>query len=311
MPSESNYDPQRRLLWSAKNYFGPLGVPCLERQLQIRAQLVPFQWTGYTDNGQTGACYTRLSWIQRIWSPEIKERLNNSRRTSSLESHMCQVQIVLKFNRKCTSKWCKTAPVIEKILLSCHKGAFIREVPHLKLFTVLYAHMMVTMFTWPLMMLTWCSHDAHNVHMTSHDVDMMLTWWSHDGHNVHMTSHDMMLTWRSQRSHDLSWCWHDAHIIVASHDLTWLMIHSTLILQCSSCSHNAHMCSQAKCSQYWPSDTSSSIHGSIKVQLKHSVVLPDYTIRNLTVELVSHLSPELFKLSLLAKWDPSSTLLPS
>ena len=32
-PLKNNYDPQRRLVWSAKNYFGPLGAPCLERRL--------------------------------------------------------------------------------------------------------------------------------------------------------------------------------------------------------------------------------------------------------------------------------------
>ena len=39
---KNNYDPQRRLVWSAKNYFGLLGVPCLERCLWIRAQLALF-----------------------------------------------------------------------------------------------------------------------------------------------------------------------------------------------------------------------------------------------------------------------------
>ena len=43
VPLKNNYDPQRRLVWSAKNYFGPLGAPCLERRLQIGAQLAPFQ----------------------------------------------------------------------------------------------------------------------------------------------------------------------------------------------------------------------------------------------------------------------------
>ena len=42
-PLKNNYNPQRRLVWSAKNYFGPLGAPCLERRLSIRAQLAPFQ----------------------------------------------------------------------------------------------------------------------------------------------------------------------------------------------------------------------------------------------------------------------------
>ena len=34
-PLKNNYmyDPQRRLVWSAKNYFVPLGAPCLERRL--------------------------------------------------------------------------------------------------------------------------------------------------------------------------------------------------------------------------------------------------------------------------------------
>ena len=48
---KNNYDPQRRLVRSEKNYFRPLGVPCLERRLQIRVQLRPFQselqWPNY------------------------------------------------------------------------------------------------------------------------------------------------------------------------------------------------------------------------------------------------------------------------
>ena len=40
---KNNYDPQRRLVQSEKNYFGPLGAPCLERRLRIRVQLRPFQ----------------------------------------------------------------------------------------------------------------------------------------------------------------------------------------------------------------------------------------------------------------------------
>ena len=39
----NNYDPQRRLVRSEKNYFGPLWAPCLERRLRIRAQLRPLQ----------------------------------------------------------------------------------------------------------------------------------------------------------------------------------------------------------------------------------------------------------------------------
>ena len=39
-PLNNNYDPQRRLIRSEKNYyFRPLGAPCLERRLRIRAQL--------------------------------------------------------------------------------------------------------------------------------------------------------------------------------------------------------------------------------------------------------------------------------
>ena len=54
-PLKNNYDPQRRLVWSEKNYFGPLGAPYLERRLRIRAQLTPFREVeraeyGYTDN---------------------------------------------------------------------------------------------------------------------------------------------------------------------------------------------------------------------------------------------------------------------
>ena len=44
VPLKNNYDPQRRLVRSAKNYrySRPLGAPCLERRLRIRAQLRPF-----------------------------------------------------------------------------------------------------------------------------------------------------------------------------------------------------------------------------------------------------------------------------
>ena len=54
-PLKNNYDPQRRLVWREKNYFGPLGAPYLERRLRIRAQLTPFREVeraeyGYTDN---------------------------------------------------------------------------------------------------------------------------------------------------------------------------------------------------------------------------------------------------------------------
>ena len=37
-PLKNNYDPQRHLVRSEKNYFEPLGVPCLERCLWIRVQ---------------------------------------------------------------------------------------------------------------------------------------------------------------------------------------------------------------------------------------------------------------------------------
>ena len=54
-PLKNNYDPQRRLVWSEKNYLGPLGAPYLERRLRIRAQLTLFREVeraeyGYTDN---------------------------------------------------------------------------------------------------------------------------------------------------------------------------------------------------------------------------------------------------------------------
>ena len=42
-PLKNNYDPQRPCSERKKNYFGPLGAPCLERHLRIRAQLRPFQ----------------------------------------------------------------------------------------------------------------------------------------------------------------------------------------------------------------------------------------------------------------------------
>ena len=42
VPLNNNYDLQRCLVQSKKNYFGPLGVPCLERRLRVRVQLRPF-----------------------------------------------------------------------------------------------------------------------------------------------------------------------------------------------------------------------------------------------------------------------------
>ena len=39
-----NYNQQRRFVWSAKSYHRSLGLPCLERHLQIRVQQALFQW---------------------------------------------------------------------------------------------------------------------------------------------------------------------------------------------------------------------------------------------------------------------------
>ena len=78
-PLKNNYDPQRRLVWSAKKYFGPLGAPCLERRLWIRAQLAPFQWirevcmaTLKTDELEYVIPGYRE--YKRVWSPEINEK---------------------------------------------------------------------------------------------------------------------------------------------------------------------------------------------------------------------------------------------
>ena len=40
-PLKNNHDPQRFLVQSDKNYFGPL-APCLEKRLRIGMQLRPF-----------------------------------------------------------------------------------------------------------------------------------------------------------------------------------------------------------------------------------------------------------------------------
>ena len=44
---KNNYDPQRCLVRSEKNYFRPLGALCLEKCLRIRAQLqtIPVRFT--------------------------------------------------------------------------------------------------------------------------------------------------------------------------------------------------------------------------------------------------------------------------
>ena len=45
----------------------------------------------FRDNGQTGVDTIDHEY-EHVWSPEINERLNNSQRTSSLESRMSRVQ---------------------------------------------------------------------------------------------------------------------------------------------------------------------------------------------------------------------------
>ena len=95
---KNNYNSQRRLVWRAKNYFGPLGAPCLERHLRIRAQLAPFQWT--CEVCMATLTTDKLEYVipgcrkyKRVWSPG--QRLN-SRRTSSLESRTSHVQNLSK-----------------------------------------------------------------------------------------------------------------------------------------------------------------------------------------------------------------------
>ena len=129
---KNHYDPQRCLevVWSAKSYFGPLGASCLERRLWIRAQLAPFQWT--REVCMATLTMDELEYIipgyreyKRVWSPEINERLSNSRKTSSLESHTSRVQ---NLNRKHPSKNIYGAKGREK-LVYCHESTFIWEVP--------------------------------------------------------------------------------------------------------------------------------------------------------------------------------------
>ena len=68
---------------------------------------------------------------KRVWSPEINKRLSNSRKTSSLKSRTSLVQNLSK--QKAPFKkylWRQRAPALEQEkLVSCHKGAFIREAP--------------------------------------------------------------------------------------------------------------------------------------------------------------------------------------
>jgi len=57
VPLKNNYNPQRRLVRSKKDYFGPL-----ERSLQIRTQLRPFQL-----ELQWPSC-NRPRWRCRMWT---------------------------------------------------------------------------------------------------------------------------------------------------------------------------------------------------------------------------------------------------
>ena len=98
VPLKNNYDPQRRLVWSAKNYFGPLGAPCLERCLWIRVQLAPSQWirevcmaTLTTDELEYVIPGYRK--YKCVWCPDINERFRNS---SSLESRTSRAQNLSK-----------------------------------------------------------------------------------------------------------------------------------------------------------------------------------------------------------------------
>ena len=75
----------RCLVWSAKNYFGHSGAPCLERRLRIRAQLAPFFNAGTREVCTATLTTDELEFVipgyreyQRVWSPDINERLNNS-----------------------------------------------------------------------------------------------------------------------------------------------------------------------------------------------------------------------------------------
>ena len=94
---KNNYDPQRHLVWSTKNYLGPLGAPCIEGCLWIRAQLAPFQWTrkvwmATMATVEPEYAISRCHEYKHVRSPEINERHSNSWRTSSLESGNSQVQ---------------------------------------------------------------------------------------------------------------------------------------------------------------------------------------------------------------------------
>ena len=104
---KNNYDLQRRLVWSAKNYFRPLGAPCLERRLWIRVQLAPFSmnsWSlyGYTDNGWTGVRYTRLSQIQACL--ESREQWKAQQVEKLVVSKVAWVRRKISLNRKRPSK---------------------------------------------------------------------------------------------------------------------------------------------------------------------------------------------------------------
>ena len=80
-------------MFEEKNYFGHLGVPCLERHFELEcnryfsSELVKLKRVeyGYTDNGGTGLGLKYTLIVAAIVS-DI-ESFSNSRRTSGLGSH--------------------------------------------------------------------------------------------------------------------------------------------------------------------------------------------------------------------------------
>ena len=69
-----NYESRKGALFGAQtNYFRPLGVPCFERHLQIRAHLTSFQWTR-----EVWKSWVWLHWQWSNWSMLYKAIMKTS-----------------------------------------------------------------------------------------------------------------------------------------------------------------------------------------------------------------------------------------
>ena len=97
---KNNYNSQRRLVWRAKNYFGPLGAPCLERHLRIRAQLAPFQWTRQTSQRTHWSMLYQAVVNTSVFEVQVKGSIVEELVVSKVARVRCKISL----NRKRPSK---------------------------------------------------------------------------------------------------------------------------------------------------------------------------------------------------------------